>query len=466
MAKRLLLFLVILLLFSCNQSQTVFVSPTSVSIFPTDEISIETKTSDQIESPDQNHTANPDPSIVFDPTAEGVYSTETTVITPSPITPPDNRCDDALYTENFDEQGEFMGSIYFWSPYPYPYMSYNPNVGLISLQELNPVNDNIPGPSQGFAPSFSSDGQKIAYLATNRDGIVELWVADTNLCHIERIWEDTEHWLVDVSEYRMDFVANITWGPADNSLIIVSHVNLPHIAVYSLSSGEVYEWSGECNQVTVNENSEWTTVCTFDDGEKFNYAILDTDGSIRLYDSIVDNSINAIDWAFSPDQHHIVYLAEDYSFYLADANGESILLPIYWDGDSDSWYGWGNNVKRIEWSQNGEYALVYGDESNNKYCPIGKNMVTGKQYKSPCWFLIDAQSGEIEWWLKREIIEERLSWEGLDTDYEAAISPDNKWIAMSVMYTPIRYSFIVSIESDQFVEIGNFVATKIQWVDN
>ncbi|MEA3440895.1 MAG: hypothetical protein U9R58_11500 [Chloroflexota bacterium] len=462
MDKRFFLFLILaLLLVSCNQSQEVFISSTY-------EIPTKVGNSDQLQTPTQIQTVTPTITITPEPTEGKDSPTENVVITPYPDLPIDNRCRKELSEDRSNEQQEFSGNIYFWNPYPYPYLIYDPNVGITSLRELKPTETDIPGPAQGFAPSFSVSSQKIAYLATNSDGFVELWVADPILCHVERIWEDTDQWLGDASEYRWNNQAYITWGPADNTLIIVSRVNRPHIAVYSFSSDELYTWPGECNQIITDSNSnQWKTVCSFDDDGDFNHAILDVDGSIQKLSSIADdNLISAIDGAFSPDQRQVVFSAQDYSLFIINSNGDSMQLPISWDEELANDLRYNYNQMGFKWSLDSSYVLVFGYESSGKYCPNGVSEVTGENYEQPCWFLLDAQSGEIVWWLEKDLIEQILPWDGLFTHYEAALSPDNKWIALFVMHTPIRSAIIVSVESDRIIEIGNFTAEKIHWGKN
>lgn len=462
MLKRFILSCILALLFvSCNQSQDVLISPTY-------ELPAKTENRDQLQTPQQSHTATPAVKITPKPTEGNDSPAENVVVTPSPNTPRDDRCSNEISINGPNEQQEFPGNIYLWDPYPYPYSVYNPNSGLTSIREIKPIETDVPGPGQGFAPSFSNYSQKIAYLVTNSDGFIELWVADPNLCQVERVWEDTDQWLGDASEYRWDNQAYITWGPSDNTLIIVSRVNRPHIAVYSFSNDELYMWSGECNQIITNSDSDqWTTVCSFDDDGDFNYSILDVDGSIHMFSSLPDgNLISAIDWAFSPDQHQVVFSAQDHALFLGNSNGESVQLPISWDEDLVNGFRRDYNQKSLQWSLDGAHVLVFGYEASGKYCPIGVSVVTGENYEQPCWFLLDTQSGEIVWWLERELIEQVLPWDGLFTNYEAALSPDNRWIAMFVMHAPIRSAIIVSIESDQIIEIGNFVATKIYWGEN
>ena len=449
-------FTLVLLLVSCNRSKDVVKSPTYE--IPNKAGNIQKK-----ETPTQILAITPTIKIIPEPTVINNSQTEIVTITPSPDTSTHNRCNNELNKDNTNIQQEFSGNIYSWDPYPFGYLLYDPNVGLMSVQELKPVRTNLPGPNLGFAVAFSAYSQKIAYLVTNSDGFIELWIADLDLCHVERIWEDIEQWIGDASEYPLESHAHITWGPSDNSLIITSHDKDSHIAVYSFPNEALNLWSGECNQIILNTNSkQWTTVCSLNDEENFNYAILEVDGSIRLLSTLDDNPITIIDWAFSPDQHQVVFSTQYYSLFLADSNGEIMQLPISWDENIVNSFHM-DYRRGLQWSLDGANILVFGYEASGEYCPIGISLVTGESYEQPCWFLLDAQSSEIVWWLKREQIEQYFPWEGLYTDYEAALSPDNKWIAMFYMHAPICEALIVSLESGRIKEIGNFVHTKIHW---
>jgi len=51
-------------------------------------------------------------------------------------------------------------------------------------------------------------------------------------------------------------------------------------------------------------------------------------------------------------------------------------------------------------------------------------------------------------------VEQISRWEGLNTYYEAALSPDNKWIAMFLMDARLRNFFLVSLETDEIKYLG------------
>ena len=91
--------------------------------------------------------------------------------------------------------------------------------------------------------------------------------------------------------------------------------------------------------------------------------------------------------------------------------------------------------------------------------------VTGEPVEQACWFLIDPDNGEISWWLTEEIVEPILNWDGLYVSYEAALSPDNKWIVINMMNAPIRVMAIISLETNEPIVVGNFVVEKIYWGD-
>jgi hypothetical protein len=390
------------------------------------------------------------------------------VITPSPpFTPeltPTIKCPNPSLENPEQKNRNISGNIYFWNKLPAYYATYNLESGFTSLQELKPISAGLPGPNQGFFLSFSQDSGQIAYLVTNPRGIAELWVADLRLCQVEKIWEDKDQWLGPTSKTQWDEQIWVFWGPNDLSLILSSNINRPHLTVISLVDKTVYQWSGICNQILQTlDSKEWAIGCSLQTEIEPFYGIIYADGFIKETQVGETFIVTAIDWAFSPDGESLLYIDETYNFVILNRDGSSSTIPVFLNKEAFQFFRLDSLKRGIRWSNNGSRVFVFGYEPSNELCPDDVSAVSGNLIEQPCWFLIDPSNGEIVWWLKKDLVEQFSIWEGLFLYFEVAFSPDDQWIIMSLRSNSLRQLVAISLETEEFVILGNFVTGNIEW---
>ncbi|MDH5506648.1 MAG: hypothetical protein OEZ02_05465 [Anaerolineae bacterium] len=314
--------------------------------------------------------------------------------------------------------------------------------------------------------TFSRYSQKLAYAHINEKNSLELWVADLNLCSLKKVFEDTDQWLGEEPGKKMwPLAIQIIWGPDDNSIIVV---NQTKIIVISLTTNEKFQWSGTCDKILRSPVSDQFALgCSLEQEEGQQFGLIEMDGTIQMHPRpLADLGVTTLEWAISPQGDRVLYTTEDYHLFVGELAGNDLALPLTWNLRMVRGFRLDTYKKGLRWSNDGSKLLVFGYESSGNLCPKDPEGLHDMDIENPCWVVLDASTGEIVWWLKTDLLDGfGKPASGWNTFYEAVFSPDDKWLLMSFMITPIRYTLLISLEEDQIIILGNYALSNISWGD-
>lgn len=349
------------------------------------------------------------------------------------------------------------GTIYMWEIPPYLF-GMDPNKSWFFFK-IEPEDENVIGPNRGFSLSFPKYSDKVAYLVESGSGQIELWITDLKFKEASVVWRDTTDWLGDLSPTLLGNQDQIVWGPGDHSIFIYNFRNEDRFILYSTKSKSEYYWTGKCDQIVrIGTASPLALGCTGDLGDGQTAAIVTIDGDIEFGDFsqfIVDEEI--LDYAFSPDGKQVIYTTVSGEFLIAKSSETTVELSLSYGYKERKPFDSDTFVDGMQWSSDGTRVLVFGNSTTSAACPL-----TSDGNALPCWMVIDSQSGEIIWRMKEFIANEiNSSWDRLTAFYGAVLSPDNRWIVISLFDSPIEYLVLVSLTSDDVVVLANHFPKSI-----
>ncbi|MBN1668313.1 MAG: hypothetical protein JW862_14565 [Anaerolineales bacterium] len=358
------------------------------------------------------------------------------------------------------------------APFAHLYLFYEPLWGSANPHPLHPVDPETPGPSQAFSFAFSNYSEQSAYLVRNEQtGLIELWMADLDLCQIQRLWVDAATWFGDYSTLGETAVLKVRWGPGDKS-ILITQPDSDHVLIHSLSSGQDMLWSGACDRIVRSPISGRLALgCLPGEAGGEDGLVVETDGSLQSEAIQQDLLMQVLDWSFSPDSSRVSFAnAEPYevnklkvNFYktgIMEQDGSFLELPITWTDwrMDDDFYDFYNYKRTMQWARDGSKLLVVGLDRmlDVDACP---------QDGRPCWFMLDAHSGAIQWYLTHKETEfSAEEWEEVEFLYEAALSPDGKWVAMFFDWrAPFKYFVAISLDTNQAIDLGGYNGLSLYW---
>ncbi|MDH5507892.1 MAG: hypothetical protein OEZ02_11795 [Anaerolineae bacterium] len=309
-----------------------------------------------------------------------------------------------------------------------------------------------PFPTRASALAFSRYSQQIAYIMhTDRQ---EVWLADVQLNQIICLWVDQAEWL---GEITLDEHVEIMWGPQDKSLIIHSLIDTPRALAIDLSSGQVHKISGFCDQIARSPVTGKMGIWCLEKESEATIA-LTGDGSIKVFSSAPDVDFTPVsDWVYSPSGDRLLYANEQNEILVISDEGKTLILPIAYDPPECC--GITGPKRELQWSQDGNFLLVYGT-----------NNING----TLTWHIVDSQSGEIIW---TEDIISIMHALDIKTDHEdigicvicggqdAVISPNGKWFVSSYFVAGYRFSVLTSTTTGKSYQIGEGLLIYFSWVD-
>ena len=319
----------------------------------------------------------------------------------------------------------------------------------------------IPGPPLAIDLAFSQTSNQVAYLTKQKEedgGSLILWVADLGLQEVKQVWVDKDRWLGEVKLVSAYFESQMFWGIKDRYIFIFSFTEeaKDHMVVYDLKAGEIHPWIGGCDWISkLAKNNQFAVICQLHNGGQTSYAILGQDG-ISISDTLPESKIyKTLFWRFSLDGDRVLYVDENLQWRIIEKMGSWINLPLTYS-KNDLYSGPG--ALSIQWSQDGKRVLVYGlEKRTDKLCPKIEGDID--VYDRACWFVLNSETGKFIWWPKRglwDLSELSIPIENANLDFNMAMSPDGKWLAMTVADMRIGNAFrliVTSTEDAQTEEI-------------
>ncbi len=396
---------------------------------------------------------------------ETASPTAASTITPTTTIPPSatNAQSVVVSTDTVEENDDNIipGIIYMWDFPPYLRVMDPNEPGLIF--GITQEDENIIGPNSGFSLSFPKYSDKLAYLVESDSGQIELWITDLEFKHASVVWQDTTDWLGNLSLTMLANQDQIVWGPGDNSIFIYSFLNKDRFVLYSTKSKNEYYWIGKCDQIVrIDAESPLALGCTGDLGDGQTAAIVSLDGDIEFGDFsqlIIGEEI--LDYAFSPDGKQVIYTTVTGEFLISKSSEATLELSLSYGYKERKPFDSDTFMDGMQWSSDGTKILVFGNSTTSEVCPL-----TSDGFELHCWMVIDAKSGEIIWRMKEFIANEiNSSWDRLTAFYGAVLSPDARWVIISLLDSPIEYLVLVSLTSDDVVTLANYFPKSMFWTN-
>ncbi len=302
--------------------------------------------------------------------------------------------------------------------------------------------------------AFSNYSDRVAYVTSrceqDKGQPMQLWISDLRQAEIKKLWSDTSFWLgkeLEMSSAFYDY--SIVWGKNDRYLLLSSHRENTdrHMLVYDIPMGKAVKFVGDCEGLVRNQNTQTIDpLCTDTGSENPKYFVLEDRGIIE-YPAPPGQPIRARAWRFSSDGERVLFVREDNRYEIIGKDDESLALALEFS-DNPNYRNHGS--LNMQWVQDNSRVLVYGEETNSQHCPkIRDWMISeGEFYEQPCWFVLDAASGDFLWWPDETMaaaVDTPLEY--LKYSSNMAISPDGKWLATTIADSRIGHVFYFVISS-------------------
>jgi hypothetical protein len=349
-----------------------------------------------------------------------------------------------------------MGRIYLWK-FPL-YVYHEPGRDYPDdFHKIHPTSTDVPSPDLAIGFAFSRYSGQIAYVINNNN-VLEVWVGDSELKQVERVYVDKDSWLVDQPSPGYD-VVRILWGPGDQTLLLNSNAFPSHIVLVDLKTKEWRDWEGQCNYIDrVPDTQIWSIWCEQPEG--IEYMSLEVDQPFQTGE-LPKNAIKVNDWSISPDGKRILYASMNNRLYLIDEHEKKIDFGLSYLPQNPDEIG---SYSTLKWSSDGTQLLIYADDLGRGLCT--KNMHPPFKSKiDQCWLLLDSTSGK--WlWSKSDKksnsdepvcnLEEQIS--------DAALSPDGEWVLTFSWWSGSQQcGMLNSIDSGEVKAILRDVFESVYW---
>jgi hypothetical protein len=331
------------------------------------------------------------------------------------------------------------GFIYVFEEYVYGTLK-----PINKRQQITPIvprNRENPPPWWAEDVDFAENENLLAYLLYDNSQL-KLWVADLALNNVKLLWVDRNN------IFQSKEKVQIKWGPGDKSVFVASKSKT---IVVSLLNQKTYNLKNLCKEIGISPKTNyWALVCPNDDTTNHNL-IIEQNGDIwSTLDTLQPPVVQVIDWAFSPNNFSVVFADSVSQVYIATRDKE--IVPIngvkYSRPLSDTY------MRVLQWAVDSKTMLVYG-QSPDKRCPADP------QVEISCWMIIDL-AGKIKW--------PEVGYAGVAANHsDATLSPDGKWIALSILELPDnnppdRYVAIISTLNNHLYKLSFWEVDGIRWI--
>lgn len=328
------------------------------------------------------------------------------------------------------------------------------------------------GPGNSVLLSFANFANKVAYWTAN--GVGQLWLSDLMWDKPEVVYTDVDG-VYTTDNYR-NGVFNLIWLPDDLHLIFYTTDETPNFIV-DTQSNTVESWPWNCNRIALSPKSQHlATWCTSEEGSS-RFAILEWGGEIWYSDMppvelVQTEIVNLTFWAWPSNGDKLVYLDpsdSDGSLFLVNSQGNPQKLfdnTAWWQNEDVSESQIDIPIRPLQWSQNGDYLLIFANELIEGACPdyvYPFGTLPNPIYHIPCWQVIDMRSKTVIWsWATVVNTFSESESETWQTG-EASISPDGKLVAVYVKPIGTVQLIIANLESGEQELWSSIEGSIMRW---
>lgn len=303
---------------------------------------------------------------------------------------------------DFSPDGRYLA--FSWNP------SAQPELYLLPLEGSDPPWQITRGPGGKFAPKFSPDGSRLAYVV-DRDGseAFDIWVYDLGGDSHKNLTPDTPEAIQP----------NLSWSPDGSQVAFISD-RAGQFDTYIMPSG-----GGVAHRVLALPHPDWDVrwspdgahlaVVSEATGQDFRVTIVPLKGG-RAYPLRVEGeATHAREPSWSPDSRRLAFSSDIHGYYhigIFELESGSITWISRGNGD-DCMPDWAPDGQRLAFVHNdgpnawitihdltrdafNRYQVGQGVHSKPRFTPAGRQLVVG--FESPCQpndlWLLSLNSGE------------------------------------------------------------------------
>ena len=327
---------------------------------------------------------------------------------------------------------------------------------------IKPSTPNAQSPKNANGFAFSRYSNQVAYIKPNQSKQMELWVGNLDLDPVELAWVDDNHWLGELG-IASGVLARIIWGPDDHSLILFSYDQPTHLTVVDLNSKNPKIGMGT---VTRSPGPPHLTNGRFGvpSEDHSSYLVVEAGGAFKVSTTPPKDAISVKDWAFSPDDKRVLYADSNDRLAVILEDGKRLTLDLAYQNTPQLTSG--ATLTPLKWSLDGSLLFLYAQDMGRGLCTKNIKEPTLLQNRE-CWLLLNSSTGKWVWSetdeISRTLKENR---ENLYNSFDAALSPDGKWVVMFFVdkfVDAARYGIITSIETGETQELFDELFEAVYW---
>jgi hypothetical protein len=334
------------------------------------------------------------------------------------------------------------------------------------------------GPGDARLLTFAHFADSMAYWVIN-DDTARLWISDLEIANAQLLYADENQIYSD--DHSNTAMFEVFWTPDDLHLIWSLLDNSSNY-IYHLQTDTIEPWPWNCDRVAHSpETNRLATWCAPKEAGG-DFAVIEWGGEIWYSEAPPDVELVKQDelqpsfqpvWTWSSDGESLAYFIPndpEGNLYIVDNQGnESFSFPniAWWFTDAIIESRMNLPSTLLQWSEDSKSLVVFAHSMAEDACPSYQNIWIGddKSYNTPCWQLLDVQSGDVLWtW--GDVV--KLTGNSSNTwqVWDIAISSYGKRLALNIIVSSRVELGIVDIENGLYEQWAAYGGDVIRWNSN
>ena len=352
---------------------------------------------------------------------------------------------------------------------------------LSALDYSELVDSDDPGGGAGDARllTFAHFIDNMAYWLIEGD-TASLWLSDLEIENPRLLYTDENQIYADDQNNTVKF--NVLWTPDDLHLIWSSYGDSSGY-IYHFQNDTIEPWTWHCDRIAHSpETHRLATWCAPEEAGG-DFAIIEWGGEIWYSETPPDIELVRQDesqpflppvWAWSSDGQTLAYFDPndpEGNLYIIDSEGnEKLSFPnvAWWFTDAVMESHMNLPGTLFQWAEDSNSLVIFAYSMIEDACPPYENMWSPVEnsHNTPCWQLLDMQSGDVLW-----------TWGGLINIYtnsdsstwqawDIAISPHGTRLAIDIIVSSRVELGIMDIENGMYEQWGAYGGDELRWKSN